>query len=68
VKPLWIHPEAQAELFAAAEFYSSQAEGLGADFVVEVTESSELIRALPLAADEVGLRRSYLPRFPFTIV
>lgn len=35
------HPEAQDEFISAAQFYESQAEGLGLDFIVTVQRTYE---------------------------
>ncbi|MGH7551811.1 MAG: type II toxin-antitoxin system RelE/ParE family toxin [Longimicrobiales bacterium] len=69
MKPLRIHPEAEAELQQAFEFYEQQAEGLGVDFLDEVERVWAAIRQLPESgspADE-GIRRSVIRRFPFVV-
>ena len=63
------HPEAEAELVEAAEFYESRSPGLGARFlrefdaaVVEVERSPGLWPVV-----EGDLRRHTMRRFPFSI-
>ena len=69
MRPLRIHPEAEAELQQAFEFYEQQAEGLGGDFLDEVDRVWTDIRALPASGSPSaeGLRRSVLRRFPFVV-
>jgi toxin ParE1/3/4 len=70
VTALRLHPAAELEIEAAAEFYALQSSRLVVDFINEIEAAFAAIRELPLAGspDRVGVRRHYLHRFPFTIV
>lgn len=61
---------ARDEAFEAAEFYESQAAGLGAELFGVVDEAIELLLANPNAGApyELGTRRFVLPRFPFSLI
>ena len=64
------HPEAEAELFGAADWYEAQERGLGRSFALEVTAA--LLRILdfpdawPGLEGEIG--RCLVHRFPFAIL
>ncbi len=64
------HPDAEAELTAAGEFYETQAAGLGLDFVAEVRHAARMVAAHP----EIGhrfsrrLRRLLVRRFPYGLL
>lgn len=62
--------EAAEELQAAAEYYESQASGLGRDFTLEVQRLAELIAENPHIGSQVRplIRRRALRRFPFYIL
>lgn len=70
-KSIHRHPEAEAELLAAVEWYDDEAE-LGLDLLAEVRECSARIAAAPESfpsdpeIDEV--RRARLKRFPYWLV
>lgn len=68
MRPYAFLPPAREE----AEFYESQAAGLGEDFLAEAERVIELVAATPeLGAPYVGeknTRRVLLQRFPFAIV
>jgi len=70
VKPVVFHPEAQAEFFAAQDYYERCMDGLGLDFRGEVEAAAEVIQASPqrwsLRAD--GARSYLVHRFPFAII
>lgn len=64
------HPEAELELYAAADFYDREGPGLGSDFLEEVDRALrgaiELPEASPLG---LGLtRRLVLQRFPYSVM
>jgi len=66
---LTYHPDAQAELIAAAQFYEQRVAGLGARFldefdaaIVRINEAPERWRKV-----EGELRRYLMPRFPYGI-
>lgn len=70
MKPVVFHPEARAELTAAAEWYEQQREGLGLEFTSAVEAAIERIRLLPQAGavDEVtGRRKHVMRRFPYNV-
>jgi plasmid stabilization system protein ParE len=64
------HPEAEAELLQAVEYYENQQTGLGANVVEAVAAATELIarhpRAWPVLEGEV--RRCLVRRFPFAVL
>jgi hypothetical protein len=64
------HPEAEAELFDAIEYYEKVELGLGQDFSVEVLNTIQNVMNYPLAwpllIDDV--RRCLTNRFPFGVV
>lgn len=68
--PYSFHPEAEAELVAAAMFYESRMVGLGKSFAAEVERTVSLIREHPDAGSPVGLprRRMRVYRFPYSVV
>jgi hypothetical protein len=43
VKRVTFHPEADAEMMAAAEFYEAKSAGLGSDFIAEVGGTRALV-------------------------
>jgi plasmid stabilization system protein ParE len=64
------HPEAEAEFFAAIDYYEGCGPGLGYDFAIEVHSTIESIRSFPKAWAilEDDLRRCLVRRFPYGIV
>lgn len=70
-----LHPEARAELRAAALWYEEQRPGLGDDFVAEVSRALDRIGETPAAfpiwpgtsAAPVMIRRAVMDRFPYVI-
>ena len=63
------HPEAEAEVVAAAEFYESRSAGLGERFLGDFDATIAEIRATPglWPAVEGDLRCRTMGRFPFGI-
>ncbi len=63
------HPEAEAELVAAAEFYEARSPGLGDRFLREFDAAIAAILASPglWPVVEGELRRYTMRRFPFGI-
>jgi ParE toxin of type II toxin-antitoxin system, parDE len=61
---------AQVELREAVRYCESQAAGLGADFLLEVTAAVERITEFPVAWQtvDVELRRCQLGTFPYALV
>ncbi len=64
------HPEAAAELQAAARYYEGLAEGLGADFLTAIEASCSRLLRFPEIGRSFGgnLRRLIVPRFPFSVI
>ena len=64
------HPEAEAELLAAARYYEEQAENLGLDFLDAVEATCDRVLQFPDIGREFGgrLRRVLVPRFPFGLI
>jgi plasmid stabilization system protein ParE len=64
------HPDAEAELADAAEYYEARRPGLGKAFAGEVTRTISLIREYPDAGSPVGpsRRRMLVSRFPYAII
>lgn len=70
MKPLRFHPEAEAELLAAAAWYETQQGDLGKRFLAAVRDSLVRIqmnpRLFPLVDDEI--RRCLTRTFPFGLL
>jgi toxin ParE1/3/4 len=70
-----LHPEARAELRAAAVWYDDQRPGLGDKFLAEVTSVLEAIASAPqswplwpgISKGRAPIRRAVLGRFPYVI-
>jgi toxin ParE1/3/4 len=64
------HPDAEAELIEAAQFYSRRVPGLGADFLDTVDAAIAEIQSAPQRwrIVERDVRKFLLPRFPFAIL
>ena len=64
------HPEAEAELSAAIDWYEAQEPGLGRSFALEVTASMLRLLDFPDAWPvlEGEIRRCLVHRFPFGIL
>lgn len=64
------HPDAEAELIAAAEFYEGQAAGLGVDFIAEIQQALEMIANHPGIGHSFSkhLRRILVRLFPYGIL
>lgn len=64
------HPEAEAEFFAAIDYYEEAETGLGQRFSLEVMASINRIATLPLAWPKLSddIRRCLTNRFPFGII
>jgi toxin ParE1/3/4 len=68
---LVFHPLAEREFIAAARFYETRAQGLGADFIRQVERALSEIVARPKAGRPFAgttIRRRLIQRFPFGIV
>ena len=66
---LVVRPEAEAELFAARDWYDNQRVGLGQEFVNEVRETVSEVATRPLTFPKVHgeMRRAILRRFPYGV-
>lgn len=70
MKRVIFHPEAEAEMVAAAEFFEARSMGLGIDFIAEVERAT---RALVIYS-RIGhrfsrrLRRMLVQRFPYGLL
>ncbi len=64
------HPDAEAELSEAIEWYESRESGLGLDFATEVYAAIQRALAFPHAGQEMGgdIRRVLLHRFPYGVL
>jgi hypothetical protein len=69
VKPLGIHPAAEAEIWAELSFYDEKQPGLGAELKREIRLALARIQSHPraFAADPRKVRRCSLHRFPFSL-
>jgi plasmid stabilization system protein ParE len=65
-----LHPEAHAEMIKQARYYEGKSEGLGADFLNAVEETSHRIQRSPTsgAIDRANIRKRLVSGFPFTIL
>ena len=68
--PIEFHPEARAELLAAAEYYESQQAGLSRRFIEAVADAAQHIQATPLAYQVIEgvFRRCRVLRFPYGVI
>jgi plasmid stabilization system protein ParE len=64
------HPEAQAELIAAARYYEAQAENLGLDFISAAEATYRRLVSFPESGRPFGsrLRRVLVPGFPYGLI
>ncbi|MEW6732710.1 MAG: type II toxin-antitoxin system RelE/ParE family toxin [Acidobacteriota bacterium] len=67
---LVIHPEAEEELNAAADYYEKCKDGLGISFLHEIEKGFQQIQDNPLIGNEIStdIRRYLLRRFPYGIM
>jgi plasmid stabilization system protein ParE len=70
VKPVRLHPQAEAELAAEARYYEERAPGLGERFTDEVQAAVRLAATLPGIGSPYrhGTRRVFPKSFPFSVV
>ncbi len=63
------HPEAEAELVDAAEYYERRLQGLGSEFLDAIESAVEMVASDPLrhASCGYGIRRYRMPRFPYSL-
>lgn len=64
------HPQAQIELYEAADWYEQEVEGLGADFSAQFDLALTRLLQEPMRwrQIELGMRRCLLKRFPYAII
>lgn len=66
---LLVRPRAERDLQSSFEWYESQQQGLGGEFLVEVRERLEAIRSFPESSPVIyrDVRRAIVSRFPYVI-
>ena len=64
------HPEAHAEMIEQARYYERKSEGLGADFLDAVEETTHRIQHSPTSGgiDRASIRKRLVSGFPFTVL
>jgi plasmid stabilization system protein ParE len=64
------HPEAEAELISAAQYYERQAENLGLDFLSAVQHTYRRLTEFPASGHPFGrqLRRALVSGFPYALI
>jgi plasmid stabilization system protein ParE len=67
--PLVIRPDAEADLSVARDWYNTQQDGLGLEFLDAIDAVFTRIQATPelYAPEYKGFRRAGLPRFPYVV-
>lgn len=70
MKPIVLHPAAEAEMRVTAGYYHNCQPGLGDQFLDEVLMAAERIKHNPAAWPEISgnIRRCLLNRFPFGLL
>ena len=70
MKPITFHPDADAEVTEAAQFYEARSPGLGSGLVDEVQRSLAQVVTRPEAHQQIGrrVRRKPLWRFPYNLI
>ena len=70
MKRVVFHPEAEAELVAAAEFYDTNSPGLGLDFIAEVQRATRALATYPRVGRRFSkrLHRALVRRFPYGLL
>ena len=70
MKRVIFHPEAEAEMVAAAEFYEARSAGLGIDFIAEVERATRALAIYSRIGHRFSrrLRRILMPRFPYGLL
>jgi len=70
VKPIGVHPDAEAEIWAELAYYDAKQAGLGRELKLEIRTALLRIQQHPraFAADRRQVRRCLLHRFPFSLV
>ena len=64
------HPEAEAELVSAAQYFESHVENLGLDFILAVRRAYERMLEFPDSGRPFGrrLRRTLVQGFPYGLL
>ncbi len=70
MKLITIHPDAEAEITEAAQYYEAHKPGLGSDFLGELERGLDQISTNPEAAQRIAsrARRKPLWRFPYNLI
>ena len=70
MKRVVFHPEAEAELVAAVEFYDAHTPGLGLDFITEVQRATRALLTYPRVGRQFSkrLRRVLVQRSPYGLL
>lgn len=70
MKPITFHPDADAEVTEAAQFYEARSPGLGSGLLEEVQRSLAQVVTRPEAHQRIGRRvwRKPLWRFPYNLI
>ena len=70
MKALVYWPEAEADVRAAFDWYQRQRDGLGSEFLEELTKAEDKVRADPFAFRLLrrDARRLLLRRFPYQLI
>ena len=70
MKSVGFHPEAEAELIAAAQYYEGEAKNLGLDFISAVERAYLRLGSFPESGRPFGqrLRRVLVPGFPYSVL
>ena len=70
MKQIVFHPDADAEITEAAQYYEVREPGLGSDFLGEVERALDQISTNPEACQRIGkrVRRKTLWRFPYNLI
>lgn len=70
--PVYVEPEAQAELREAARWYEARRDGLGVELILEVDRTYQNVAArpqsYPLVPGAADVRRALVDRFPYAVV
>jgi len=68
--PITFHPDAEAEITEAAQYYEVRKPGLGSDFLREVERGLDLISTNPEASLRIArrVRRKPFWRFPYNLI
>lgn len=70
MKQIVFHPDADAEITEAAQYYEVRKPSLGSDFLGEMERALDQISANPEACQRIGkrVRRKTLWRFPYNLI